>query len=291
MAILGPIIKINNDDYNLSTHPLTINTTENGEAKQIVFNGAEAKEINVPNINDFKYSNDTPTVIEVGGVKPGSHFDGKTIIEVLDMLFYPYVAPVMSNLTLSGVPAATYEYGTKKTVSTVVPSFKKGSKAITSIKIGTTNGGSELYEGNSATSGSAITLTNSKTFDGNTGGTIYCTISDGDNSSVAQASIAYTYYGYSALTTDGTAPSSGATKHSNANAEDDYSYSSGQYLWLYSRDSGKKIQQHISGTWADVDTFGGSKISLTLASGITADYYAYRTDKFTADGSARYKLA
>ncbi len=99
------------------------------------------------------------------------------------------------------------------------------------------------------------------------------------------------FYSYSKLTTSTSAPTSGATKQSNSDCDNTYSYSSNQYLWLLSRSSGKKIQQYISGTWADVNTKSGGQITLTLSSGATATYYAYRTDMFIASGQARYRLA
>ena len=173
----------------------------------------------------------------------------------------------------------------------MTPSFTKGSKDITSISIGTTDGGSDLYSGTSATSGSAITLATSKTFDGWGGGSIYCTISDGTTSVSKSASVSYKYYDYSKLTTSETAETAGAAKQSNSGADNTYNYSSGQYLWLYSRSSGKKIQTYVAGSWADVNTTTPGAITLTLASGATATYYAYRTDQFTATGSARYRLA
>ena len=226
---------------------------------------------------------------EIGGIAKDTSYDNAAIIDVLTDLLFPYVAPIMTSITLSEA-AGTFEYGTTKTVSKVTPNFTKGSKNITSIKIGTTEGGSDLYSGTSAVSGTAITLTTSKTYDGNTNGTIYCTISDGTETAKASASISYQYYDYAILSTSTTAPTSGATKQSKSGADNTYSYSSGQYLWLYSRSSNKKIQQYISGTWSDVNTFGGSSITLTLENGSTATYYAYRTDMFTASGSARYKL-
>lgn len=99
------------------------------------------------------------------------------------------------------------------------------------------------------------------------------------------------YYSYSKLTTSATAPTSGATKQSKADCDNTYNYANGQYLWLLSRSSGKKIQTYVAGSWADVTTSGGTSVTLTLSSGGTATYYAYRTDKFTATGSARYRLA
>lgn len=236
------------------------------------------------------YSNSTPTVSALGGVDVGTTFDNMPITDVLTKILYPYIAPTLNSITLAEA-AGTFEYGTKRTISKVTPNFSKGSKAITSITIGTTSGGSDLYSSSTVTSGTAITLANPKIYDGTTGGTIYCTISDGQQSSSKSAAINYAYYDYSKLTTSTSPDTSGATKQTSGGADNTYSYTAGQYLWLYSRSSGKKIQTYVAGSWADVTTTPSSAITLTLASGATATYYAYRTDKFTATGQARYRLA
>ncbi len=252
------------------------------------FDGSVAQEIKLLTLNDIAISGTVTKA--VGGIAKDKSYSNAAIVDVLSDLLFPYVAPTFTSITLQDV-AGTYEYGTTKVVSKVTLNFTKGSKNIISVKIGTTSGGDNLYSGNSVTSGTAITLTTSKTYDGITGGTIYCTISDGDTEVTKSASISYTYYDYSALSTSTTAPTSNAIKQTASGADNSYPYVSGQYLWLYSRSSGKKIQQYISGTWADVNTNGGNSIKLTLESGIAEDYYAYRTDKFTASGSARYRLA
>lgn len=226
----------------------------------------------------------------IGGIDKGTTYDNTDIVTVLEELLFPYVAP--SDLSITTIAeSGIFEYGTKFTITTVTPKFTKGSREITSIKIGTSKGGEQLYSGETATSGTAIALKTLKAFDGSTNGNIYCTISDGTSSVDALASVSYKYYDYSKLTTSTTPATSGATKQASSGADATYEYTAGQYLWLYSRSSGKKIQQYISGTWADVDTYGGSSLTLTLSNGTTATYYAYRTDKFTANGEARYRLA
>ena len=229
---------------------------------------------------------------EIGGISKDKVYTDADIIDVLSDLLFPYVAPKMSDITLSDA-AGTYEYGTAKTVSKVTPNFTKGSKNIASIKIGTRSGDGDLYSGTSATSGTTITLTTSKTYDGKTIGSnnIYCTISDGTQSASTSATIKYVYYTYSKLTTGTSPDTSGATRQNQSDADSTYSYTAGQYLWLYSRDANKKIQTYVAGSWAGVNTTASSEITLTLSSGATAKYYAYRTDKFTATGQARYRLA
>lgn len=99
------------------------------------------------------------------------------------------------------------------------------------------------------------------------------------------------YYDYSVLTTNDTAPTTGLTRQTSSGANATYSYAKGQYLYLYSRSSGKKIQTNVLGQWADVDTTQMGEVKITLSSGATnITYYAYRTAKFADAGSAQYKL-
>lgn len=238
---------------------------------------------------DAIISSNLTTTVAVGGIKKGVSLKDKSVTEVINEIFFPYVAFSFSSISTSAT-AGTKEYGTSVTVSKVTPSFTAGSKPITSVKIGTTSGGNDLYSGSSATNGSAITLTAPKTYNGTTGGTIYCTLSDGTTTTTKSVAVSYTYYDYSKLTTSTSPDTSGATKQTSSGADNTYSYTAGQYLWLYSRSSGKKIQTYVAGSWADVTTTPSSAITLTLSSGATATYYAYRTDKFTATGSARYRL-
>lgn len=244
------------------------------------------------NINDLAFFDKTisgTVTKEIGGISKNKVYTDATVADVLSDLLFPYVAPSDFSIATTA-SAGTYEYGTTRTISTVTPKFTLGSKPITSITV--TDGTNTLYSGSTATNNTAITLTTSKTFDGNTGGTIYCTISDGTTTlPAAEAKVSYTYYTYSKLTTNTSPDTSGATKQNTSNADNTYSYSEGQYLWLYSTSSGKKIQTYVAGSWADVNTTRSDAITLTLVSGATATYYAYRTDKFTAAGSARYRLA
>jgi hypothetical protein len=293
---LSSTIDINNVEYNINAknaenavkaNKVVGTLTIKAGTETVTFDGSANKRLDI----NLTYSNSTPTVNALGGVAANTTFNNKSITEVLDMLLYPYIAPTLNSITLDEA-AGTFEYGTEKRVTKVTPYFKKGSEEITSIKIGTTNGGDDLYSKATATNGVAITLTNSKVYNGKTGGTIYCTIGDGQKNSTAFAKIEYKYYDYSKLTTSTTPDTSGATKQTSSGADDTYSYSANQYLWLYSRDSGKKIQTYVAGSWADVTTTTHPvTVELTLVSGAKVDYYAYRTDKFTADGQARYRLA
>jgi hypothetical protein len=126
-------------------------------------------------VNDLPFTTSISGTVtkEIGGITKNTTYTNANIVDVLNDLLFPYVAPVFNSFSTTS-SGGTYEYGTKVTISKATPSFTVGSKPITSIKVGTTDGGSDLYSGSTATSGSAITLTTSKTFNGTTGGTIYC---------------------------------------------------------------------------------------------------------------------
>lgn len=62
-------------------------------------------------VSEVVYTNDEPSVIEVGGIAAGTTFDGETIADMFDMLLYPELFP-----TSVGTPSCTFT----KTLSTLV---------------------------------------------------------------------------------------------------------------------------------------------------------------------------
>jgi hypothetical protein len=169
----------------------------------------------------------------VGGIAKDKSYNNATVAEVLTDLLFPYVAPALNSISTSE-SSGTFEYGTTRTISRVTPNFTKGSKNITSIKIGTTSGGSDLYSGTTATSGSAIMLTKAKTFDGTTGGTIYCTISDGTSTDDASTPVRYAYYTYYAVTDSTSTPASWSPVGSTSVTGITVTANAGQYVWIAS---------------------------------------------------------
>ena len=167
----------------------------------------DLRDADAARIADAKISSSSLTTVPVGGIAKGTSLKDKSVAEVIEEIFFPYVAFSFSSISTSA-SAGTKEYGTTVTVSKVTPSFTAGSKAINSVKIGTTSGGSDLYSGTSATNGSAISLTTNKVFDGTTGGTIYCTLSDGTTTIPKSATVSYAYYTYYAVTDTPDAPTS-----------------------------------------------------------------------------------
>lgn len=70
----------------------------------------------------------------------------------------------------------------------------------------------------------------------------------------------------------------------------DFTYTVGSCIWLLTTKQAAKIQTNVLGQWADVTTYGGEAVEFTQSNGITATYYAYRTDTFTGAGTAKYRI-
>ena len=229
--------------------------------------------------DNLKFTNQNATTIAVGGIPKGSTFVDKPIKDIIQDMLYPYVAFVFSSVSGGG----TYEYGTQVTVNTVKPTYTLGSKPLTSAKVSTISGNGDLYDGAPART---ITLTTPKTYNGEQGGTIYVTLTDGTTTITKPTNVTYTYYDYYAINSSSTPPSNG-TKGNSGNK----TYAVGDYLWFFSQNKANaKIQTNVMGQWVDVNTTAAGQIDFTLASGKTTKYYAYRTDQFSGSGSAEYRL-
>lgn len=222
----------------------------------------------------------------LGGIAKDTVYDNTDITEVLSDLLFPYVAFTFSSIRTSQT-SGTLEYGTTRTISSVTPTFTRGSKNITSVSIGTTSGGSDLYSGTNATSGTAITLTANKTYNGTTGGTIYCTLSDGDTSISRSATVNYAYFNYVTVTSSTSIPTSKGDNGKNLGLsyeDSEITTTDGTYIWFLMPDQDRQyIQQYAMSQWNYTNTTYAGTVTFTTDTGRTTTYYAYRTDELNAD--------
>lgn len=233
----------------------------------------------------------------LGGISKDKTYENASLATVLSDLLFPYVKPDITNLSIydanGSSVSGTHEYGTSITVAKAKPTFTKGSKPITSIKVGTSNDGNDLYEASSADSGTTYTLTNSKTYDGKTIGTnyIYCTIGDGEQTDYASASITFSYYNYYAVTDSTNIPTSASSMINNKTSEqvDTITTQDNTYIWFLMPNQNKKqIQQFAMNQWNNVNTTFAGSVTFTTSTNQSVTYYAYRTDKMmSATGTYR----
>jgi hypothetical protein len=237
---------------------------------------------------------------DLGGITKDKIYTDATVADILKDLLFASVAPVFTRIKTSE-SAGTYEYGDTVTISTVTPDFICGSKPITSIKIGTTLGGNDLYEGSSAISGTAITLTNSKVYNGTTGGNIYCAISDGEFTVDASAGIGYTYYTYYAVTDTTEKPDNWKSVGSSSLTGITISAKAGQYIWIATTTSVEVSANHgicefnelgqSYNSPASTYKFSNQTLTNSQNNECSGVYNFYRLDEpRKKDGAAKFKL-
>lgn len=115
---------------------------------------------------------DKTSPYDIGGISKGDDLSRLTIVEILNKLFTQKYLP-MSNFSFT---VGTSSSDSTITAVSVTPRFTLGTKPITSFTVGSTEGGNDLLNINSVSSGTLYQLTNTKS---GTSFTLYSSLSDG----------------------------------------------------------------------------------------------------------------
>ena len=115
---------------------------------------------------------DKTSPYDIGGISKGDDLSKLTIVEILNKLFTQKYLP-MSNFSFT---VGTSSSDSTITAISVTPRFTLGTKPITSFTVGSTDGGNDLLNINSVSSGTTYQLTNTKS---GTSFTLYASLSDG----------------------------------------------------------------------------------------------------------------
>ena len=115
---------------------------------------------------------DKTSPYDIGGISKGDDLSKLTIVEILNKLFTQKYLP-MSNFSFT---VETSPSDSTITAVSVTPRFTLGTKPITSFTVGSTDGGNDLLNINSVSSGTTYQLTNTKS---GTSFTLYASLSDG----------------------------------------------------------------------------------------------------------------
>ena len=115
---------------------------------------------------------DKTSPYDIGGISKGDDLSKLTIVEILNKLFTQKYLP-MSNFSFT---VGTSSSDSTITAVSVTPRFTPGTKPITSFTVGSTDGGNDLLNINSVSSGKTYQLTNTKS---GTSFTLYASLSDG----------------------------------------------------------------------------------------------------------------
>lgn len=244
------------------------------------------------------YTNSNPTTMTVGGIPAGTTFDNESLSNIIESLLYPYVAFNFSSFTTTAA-SGTFEYGTAKSITAVKPTYTKGSKDLTNMKVGTTSGGSNLYNSSVPNSGTSISLSTPLQLNGLSNQTIYTTITDGTTTTTKSVTFSFPQYYYWANTNSTTAPGSLSAANvirGGSDADGDVSgvqTDNNSYLFFFvpSGQNKSQIQQYAMSQWNNVDTISmGTVTFLTNTNQSVTTYKAYRTSMLVAGSGNRFRI-
>lgn len=207
-----------------------------------------------------------------GKVKPSSDFDIAT----------DGTLSLYKEITLSAsVSPSTVEQGTVVATVTVSWSTNKPPAAVTvdGVSVDVSDTSKQLTE---------QSITSDRTF--------VVVASDARKSVTKSPGIRFLRYVYSKIGSPDAAPTTASECVKQADLATfgkngaDFTYTVDSCIWLLTTKQAAKIQTNVLGQWADVNTYGGDAVEFTQSNGITATYYAYRTDTFTGAGTAKYRI-
>lgn len=207
-----------------------------------------------------------------GKVKPSSDFDIAT----------DGTLSLYKEITLSAsVSPSTVEQGTVVATVTVSWSTNKPPAAVTvdGVSVDVSDTSKQLTE---------QSITSDRTF--------VVVASDARKSVTKSPRIRFLRYVYSKIGSPDAAPTTASECVKQADLATfgkngaDFTYTVDSCIWLLTTKQAAKIQTNVLGQWADVNTYGGEAVEFTQSNGITATYYAYRTDTFTGAGTAKYRI-
>lgn len=136
-------------------------------------------------------------------------------------------------------------------------------------------------------SSDVVNLTSAISVSSNTTFTLSGTDTKGNTFSKTYT-MAFNTYTYTKATSSSTAPTSSLIKQTGSSYN--IPYSAGDYIYFYSKSSGKTVQQNVLGTWTNLTTTSLGSVTITQSNGATGSYYAYRIGAFANGGTDTFRL-
>ena len=233
---------------------------------------------------------------DVDDTSQTNKFVTQEMYDYLDNILYQ--APTIANLTLVGYVngvatqgiSGNFEVGT----TIAVNSFNHYETNVDNISGNLTFDSQSVTPSASATS---VSLTTPLTITSNTSKTLSGTNTKGNTFSrtVSMSFYNYTYTLATSSVISSGASVSNATKSSKtisqfASNGDTISYSSGNYIYFFTKGIGKTVQQQVLGQWTNIATTYVGEVTLTLSNSTTETYDCYRIGTFNASGSDLFRV-
>ena len=230
------------------------------------------------NAVETRYTNTKPTTSALGGIAAGTTFDNMSISDVLNKLFYPYVAPKINGITLRPNNGGTFEKGTTINLTGSTITITEGSDELTSLAI--YDGSHKIAEINENIVGSnalnfSLAITSDKQ--------LRVELTDASEKTVTINSPAfnfvYPYYRGKIAANGGINETviESMTKVVQAKGTKTYSYdlSNQKAVFAYPKSYGALSAITDATGLPNIDIFERSEINITGLDGTSVEYYVY----------------
>ena len=237
------------------------------------------------------FNNGITTVNALGGIAAGTSLDNKSVLEILDMLLFPYVKQTVSSV--SGTPnGGTFEKGNTQTITQVKGTVTKKSKPITKVEILQGSTVLATKEGDEVKNGGTFTFTGLSVSVPSTNVQLTFRATDENGSVVTGTTGAFTfvypyYYGIcdaGAIVNE--ALVEGLTKDIKSKGEKAYTYSPNNQCAViaYPKAHGVLKSALDPNAFENISAFTRHEINITGLDGTTQAYYVYVSGAFTGSG-------
>ena len=237
------------------------------------------------------FENGITTVNALGGIGANVSLDGKSAIEILDMLLFPYVKQTVGNVTRT--PNATLlEKGNNQVITKVTAVVTKKSKPITKVEL--LNGSTVLAtkEGDEIKNGGTITFDGLNVSVPSTSVVLTVRATDENGSAVSAQTAGWTfvypyYYGVCGVGAEiNEALVEGLTKDVLNKGQKTYSYSPNNQCAVIAFPKAHGVLKNAldPNAFENISAFTRHEVNITGLDGTTQAYYVYVSGAFTGSG-------
>ena len=237
------------------------------------------------------FNNGITTVNALGGIPAGTSLDNKSVLEILDMLLFPYVKQTISNV--KGTPnGGTFEHGNNQVITAVQATVTKKSKPITKIELLQGSTVLATKEGDEVKNGGTFTFSGLSVAVNSTNVQLKVKAYDETGASVEGSTGAFTfvypyYYGIcDAGATVNEALVEGLTKDIKSKGEKAYTYSPNNQCAViaYPKAHGALKSALDPNAFENIGAFTRHEVTINGLDGKDVVYYVYVSGAFTGSG-------
>ena len=237
------------------------------------------------------FENGITTVNALGGIAAGQSLDGKSALDILDMLLFPYVKQTISGV--KGTPnGGTYEHGNNQVITAVQATVTKKSKPITKVELLQGSTVLATKEGDEVANGGTFTFSGLSVAVNSTNVQLTVKAYDENGSVVSGTTGAFTfvypyYYGVcEAGATVDEALVEGLTKDVSGKAQKAYSYTTNNQCAViaYPKAHGVLKSALDPNAFENISAFTRHEVTVNGLDGKDVAYYVYVSGAFTGSG-------